>query len=528
MKTLTVALSALAIAAGTIVAAPRAEAQTAARVESQTRPNFGLLLDPPARQGRVRQHRRWNYGTHRRDWRPTPLPPYSPGGGEEIVLVDCGGNPGTGAVENAVQRVRPGGTLILRARGGACVGWLNVDKPLTIIGEGGFDPRRWNENPPITLQAPDGLPCITAAQGVRVEIRDLVIASPRAGDAACIVGYGAQIVMSRVGIRHTGDEAAIYADGGLVDMRDTVIDAQTVSPAIIADGATLNAYETVVTGAQSGIELTPGDGEPSRLQAVSLIGVESPNSFGPRAIGLWVRARRDYGRVEVSFSRICGYSEGVAIDGASVSITDTRICKADNGVVLYNGEVAVSESRIRANSVGVLALAGRAVITNNVFSRVRTTVASEGRASVEETGSRVWTHSELCRPQLDWRYRDRYSLSWGPNEGRSYRCDSSPYPQQWWAEEEGYLGEPYYNDGYNIDGYSAYGRGDGWYDCEGRYINDTRYRGNDRWSQGGWGGNRACRRARGSFFPIWARISVEGGIGSRPPPGGPIVLGPRY
>ena len=42
--------------------------------------------------------------------------------------------------------------------------------------------------------APDGLPCMTVAQGVRVEIRDMLFASPRAGDAACIVGYGAEIV----------------------------------------------------------------------------------------------------------------------------------------------------------------------------------------------------------------------------------------------------------------------------------------------------------------------------------------------
>ena len=234
------ALAALAVVGGLTVAAPQVQAQTAARVESQTRPNFGLLLDPPASRARPqRQPRRFNYGSHRLDWHPGQ-PPYGPiGGSEEIVLVDCGGNPGTGAVEDAVRRVRPGGTLVIRARAGACVGWLNVDKPLTIIGEGGFDPRRWNENAPATLQAPDGLPCITVASGVRVELRDIVLSSPRGGDAACIVSYGATIATNRVGIRHAGDEAAIYADGCEIDLRDTVIDAQTLGAAIVADGAAL-------------------------------------------------------------------------------------------------------------------------------------------------------------------------------------------------------------------------------------------------------------------------------------------------
>src|SRR5690606_26172306 len=113
----------LALGAGPGPFAGEAQAQTAARVESQTRPNFGLLLDPPARSRARAQHRRWDYRSHHRgrDWRPDhrPYPPRL----EEVVLVDCGGNPGSGALESAVARVAPGGTLILRARGGACVGW---------------------------------------------------------------------------------------------------------------------------------------------------------------------------------------------------------------------------------------------------------------------------------------------------------------------------------------------------------------------------------------------------------------------
>jgi len=483
MKTLTLSLSALAIAGGLTLAAPDVQAQTAARVESQTRPNFGLLLDPPAAQGRSRQQRRWSYGTHRPGWQPGHAPPpvQYPAGREEIVLVDCGGNPGTGAVEAAVQRVRPGGTLVIRARAGACVGWLNIDKPLTIIGEGGFDPRRWNENPPVTLQAPDGLPCITVAQGVRLELRDVVLASPNGGDAACVVGYGADIIMNRVGFRHVGDEAAIYADGGTVDIRDTVIDARTIAPAIVMDGGTLTAWETVVTGAQSGIDITPGAGEPSRIDSVTLTGVESPNNYGPRAIGLLVRARRDSGRVEVTNTRICGYGEGVAVEGASVSVAGSRICRSDKGLVLYNGQLTLTDSRVRAGTIGLAASSGRAIVQNNVFVGVLDVFYREYRATLDASGNRVWSDGPVCRPVYQPRYRDRYEPQWTQRPDLGYTCQYSAFPRDWWEEMDGAYGVPYDDFAHQPDNYGRFQQGYGWYDSSGRYVDDSRYQGDRRW-----------------------------------------------
>lgn len=483
-----VAVLALTVAAGVATQAPQAQAQVAAKVESQTRPNFGVLLDPPTRSYRSRNlHRRYDYGRHRPDWRPGwPGGPGHGPGGQEVVLVDCGGNPGTGAVEDAVRRVRPGGTLIIRARAGACVGWLNIDKPLTIIGEGGFDPRDWTRNPTPTLQAPDGLPCMTVAQGVRVEIRDMVFASPRAGDAACLVGYGAEIVMNRVGFRHAGDEAAIYADGGLLDLRNAVVDAQTVAPAIVMDGGTFTGHELTVTGSQSGIELTPGAGAASTLTAATLVGSEQPVNFGPRAIGLMVRAGREYGRVEVSNAKICGYVEGVVVEGASVSVANSRLCKADKGAVLYNGELTLTDSRIRAET-GVAAASGRAIVRNNVFSRVRDVIYAENRAVIEASGNRVWSRYDICRPRFDPRWRDRYTPSWDRGQDRGWYCENRPYPRDWWDADEGSLGVPYYNDAYELDGYDRFQQGYGWYDRDGRYISDDRRRGDDRWRGGGWG-----------------------------------------
>lgn len=472
--------SAAALAAALVVAQPDpAAAQAAARVESQTRPNFGVLLEPPTRGSRSRGHRRWDYRAHRPDYRPGPPPRY---GGEEVVLVDCGGNPGSGAVEDAARRVRPGGTLILRARSGPCVGWLDLDKPITIIGEGGFDPRDWNRAPLPTLQAPDGLPCITAARGVRVEIRDVVFASPRGGDAACLVGYGAEFLLNRVGFRHGGDEAAIYLDGGLLDIRNAIIEADTVAPAIVADGASVNAWETLVRGATVGMELAPGAGQTSTIASSTLLGVSSPNSFGPRSIGVIVRSGRDFGRVDIRDSAICGYIEGVAVEGASVSIDNSRICRSDKGVVLYNGELSLTNSRVRASTIGVAAASGHALIKGNRFSGVREVFYGEGRATIEAENNRVWSRY-VCRARFRERYSGRYEPYWSGGDG--WECVYGAYPRDLWADEDGLLGFEYQDDGYTLDGYLEYRNGNGWYDREGRYIRDDRYRGDDRWSRGG-------------------------------------------
>lgn len=463
------------------LAGDAAHAQTAARVEAQTRPNFGLLLQPPA-QARPRAHRRFGHGGYPHG-RP-PLPPRPPVL-EEVVLVDCGGNPGSGAVEAAVRRVRPGGTLILRARGGPCVGWLDIDRPMTILGDGaGFDPREWNRQPAATLQAPDGLPCLTIAPGVRVEVRDVVFASPNAGEAPCIANYGGQAILSRVGFRHAGDEPAILSDGGLVDLRNAVLEAETVAPAIVADGATLTAYEVTVVGATSGVDITPGAGEPSLLQNVTLRGDATPNNFGPRAIGLIVRAARAAGRVEVTNTLIADYAEGVAIEGASVGIVDSRITRVDKGVVLYNGEVTLDRSRVRAGTVGLAAAAGRAVVTDNVFSGVREVLYEEPRAVIEASGNLVYSR-DLCRPSFRPRWRDRYEPYWGSG-GQGWRCVYDSYPQQWWGQEDGALGYPYEDFGVGYpDGYARFQQGYGWYDRDGRYVPDDRHVGDRRWGGGG-------------------------------------------
>lgn len=456
-----------------------AQAQTAARVEAQTRPNFGLLLQPPA-QARPRAHRRFGHGTY--PYGRPPLPPRPPVL-EEVVLVDCGGNPGSGAIEAAVRRVRPGGTLILRARGGPCVGWLDVDRPMTIFGEGaGFDPRDWGRHTAATLQAPDGLPCLTIAPGVRVEVRDVVFASPNAGEAPCVANYGGQAVLGRVGFRHAGDAPAILSDGGQVDLRNAVLEAQTIGPAIVADSATLTAHEVTVQGATTGIDVTPGAGAPSLLQTVVLRGTASPGNYGPRAVGVMVRADRTGGRLDIIDTLIADFAEGIVLEGASVTVSDTRITRVDKGAVLHGGELSLTGSRVRADTVGIAASAGRAVVTNNTFARIPWGVSfAYPQAIVENSGNVVYSR-ELCYFGYRYRIRDRYEPVPVDRSGQGNRCVFEPYSRAWWSEEDGYFGHSYTDDaGSYPEGYRRYLDGYGWYTGDGRYVPADKPFGDRRW-----------------------------------------------
>ncbi len=495
------AAAAVALTGMTLLTPSDAQAQSAARVESQTRPNFGVLLDPPSRGSRARgAHRRGNYGDHRPGYRPGPPRP----GGEEVVLVDCGGNPGTGAVEDAVRRVRPGGTLIIRARGGACVGWLNIDKPMTILGEGRIDLDDWNRGIEPTLQAPDGYPCLSVAPGVRVEVRDIVFAAPQSGRAACIDGLDGEILLNNVGLRYAGDEAAIYAEGGLLDMRKVKIDAQTSSAAVVADRATLITDDVILSGALRGVEIVPGAERESEISRTRFVGPNTVHAAGANTIGLLIGGGRTFGRVTLNNVTICGYNDLVSVENGGVIINRSRLCAAQRGVVVYSGSAIVRDSRIARVDGGVVVGLGDATVVGNVFAGVY--YPTRGR--VEESNNRLWSRSEEnCRPRPVQRYRDRYSLSWEDRGG--YRCELNDYPRAWWEQDEGSYGYPYENYAYRPDQWDRYRDGWGWYDCNGRYVNDNRYRGDDRWSRGGWGRDRECRvKSNGPGFRLFPEIDA--------------------
>lgn len=509
MKTLNFALPALAVASAlTFAAGSPAAAQTAARVESQTRPNFGLLLDPPASQ-RLRPNRYRDWSAR---WRPGhhgPVRPHFPvPGGEEVVLVDCGGNPGSGGVEAAVARLRPGGSLILRSTAGACVGLLRIDKPLTVIGDAGLDPRNWDRAAAPTLQAPDGAPCVVVSPGVRVTFRDVVFAAPRAGDSACVVGYGAEILLNRVSVRYAGDGPAIFAEGGLLDLRDVEVDAQTLSPGIVADRASVTADELWVSDAVSGMEITAGDGPISRLNRVRLVGANQQSAFGPRPVGLSILASRQQDLVQVTNSKICGYPDGVILEGAKFHIDRSRICGTIQAVTVHGGEALIENSRIVASETGVYADAGTVTLRGNIFGGGIAPTLVRRNGVIDAENNHIWSSGPQCAASYQPVYGNRHVPVWnsgrdyyggggGYDFGRGFTCHNTPWPRVWWEQDERDLGIPYDSRVSLPEAYHLFQQGRGWYDCRGRYVYDTRYLDDERWRRGSHGFSRDCPRPRG-------------------------------
>lgn len=500
LKSLALAVAAFAGLVGvTVVASPQAEAQVAAKVESQTRPNFGILIDPPVQSRSRARHQRWRPRGPQYPHGGPNFPPgiHLPDGTEQSILIDCGSNPGSGAIEAAVHRLRPGGTLILS--GNTCVGNLVINKTLTIIGQTRFD-RRARDNQssgsalgrqPVTLTPFDGQPCLRVGNGATVTIRDVVFDARRGGDIPCIIGFDSVIVLDSVGINYAGDEAAIFLDGGDLDIRDSAIDAATVGAAIEADGATVVAEELEIRGAQVGIDLTPGDARESQLSRVWMKGIDRDSTFGPRSIGLIVRAARDYGQVRVNRSRICGYAEGISLEGGVLEVTDSVICHSYRGAVVRGGRLTLTDSRVRATDTGVLTDTGESIINNNVFGRVRVPFTEQGRGTSRVNGNRIWSDSEYCNPRMEHRFRGRYAPRFESRDGN--HCPTEPYPREYWQESEAwYDGAAYQDDRYPLQGYDQFQGGRGWYDCEGRYVNASRPTGDDRWTEG-WG-RQECRR----------------------------------
>lgn len=463
-----------ALLAAPLVDAPDAMAQ-AAKVESQTRPNFGLLLDPPPQRRRATQHRRWDWREHHRDWRGGHHGGPRPGWLEQAVVVDCAVERDPYALARAVDRLQPGGMLILRARGESCVGWLNIDKPLTILGDSSLNVGAYSGAMPATLRAPDGLPCITVAQGVRVELRDVLLEAPNAGDAACVVGYGAEILMDRTAIRYGGDEAAVFADGGLLDLRNTLIEANTIAAGVVGYGATVTAVDVGVTGANIGFELTPAGSSTSQLNNVALVAGNSPEGYGPRTMGVLVRGAREVGRVSVNGATICGYSEGLAIEGAFVEVRNTVVCSARKGAVLYSGELDVTGSDLGASDYGVVAGGGRARVIGNRFFGVDQVFVTERPASLEARDNRVYSQ-RICEPRRrpwdDRRHRDRWE--WLPPDGQGWTCAYDGGSREFWERGERRLGREYRDYAYPWPEYDSYSRYGGWYDGSGRYYRDER------------------------------------------------------
>ena len=243
-------LSAAAVAAAVLLTSGESVAYPDAKVETQLRPDFGLLLKPP-----IKRHRRYKPWGGRR--LPPPIydgGPYGPGvppggPGRDVAFVDCAMARDDNAANRALASLKPGGTLILRANGAACLDSLVITKPVTIQGDGGAPVRGWRlgwnesarrtrteilekvENAPVSFRGRPGSPCmvIDVAPSLRgqVVLRDLVIEQKKAGGEACIYAHNSDVRIESSVIVYAGEGSAVYLDGGSLTTGDSVeIDAE--------------------------------------------------------------------------------------------------------------------------------------------------------------------------------------------------------------------------------------------------------------------------------------------------------------
>ena len=436
------------------LAASRAEAYVAAKVDEEIRPNFGILLHPPLyrhhhRRGVWRGRRYgWGSGYSERYGRPygAPYGPSPYGYGAQSVTVDCGdATLGRTPISDAAQYVADGGVVYVRARGVACKETIEIDHPVVIAAE---EASAFSTDPtpsPVVIQPPEGQPCVLVAQGVKeVEFRGLQFQVPRGGESSCIQGWNSEVALVRADIDYAGDGSAIYVSGGKLIVRESRIDAHTYDAAIVVEGAGLEMFKDRVRADTIGLDVTLGPEE----SHIDQVGILVSHGTGPGSSGLMIRGERSGGALlRVNDAVICGWRAGVTLErGARAEIKRTRICRSSFGVTSEGDDLQVTESAIGSDHIGVYVVAGNARIGNNRIydlSDPADGVVAETGAGVNEINN--WYYLKPGCDRFDWNgkrfCRPNTALPPGIRDESSFDRD---YYDGWEADG--------YDQGYQRDG----------------------------------------------------------------------------
>ncbi len=425
----TIGAAAAALAAA-LLAAPSLEAYPDARVEAQTRPDFGLLINPP-----LRRHKRPRRGP-RGDYRPGPghgypgdyRPPAWDGPLRDVALVDCSDARSPNDINRALASLAPGGTLILRtAADQGCLDSIRITKPVTIQGDGGqiWSPRgsrrhnrpgreeSWSMDdsaaaPGADIPADDqaypeddgddedrgsrsgtgevrrddfvglaahlktrpGQVCIDIAPGAgKVVLRNLVIDQRQGGEAPCIWAENADLRIENSIIRYVGDGSAISAEGGTLSIsQDTLIDATTFDRAIYAERTRVDLRDFTLTGEPAiGVELV-GPQKDSNITDVEFYSRAQAPVFSTPSVGLVISAANGLGELDVNRARICGFGIGIWQQGANdTNIRRSMICRTAKGIVAAGGDMSVEGTAIGASLLGVQVGAAHRLDLNNLI-----------------------------------------------------------------------------------------------------------------------------------------------------------------
>lgn len=381
--------------AAALLAAPSSEAYPTARVETQTRPDFGLLLRPaPKRRKPYRPHRYTGdrgYPDRPHGDRPWDGDRPGDGPGRDVAFVDCAEARGPNAINRALASLKPGGTLIIRSRGEPCLDQVRVTKAVTIQGEDrywrdGIEERggrqRGERGRPRTVQWSGLVPTIRARGGVcmdivttdKVVLRDIILESVEDGDAPCLVSQGANLVLESTLIHYKGSGPAVYVDGGTFGTRDnTLIEAETYDRAVYIENGEADIDDLTITGSPSiGVEIEPTSNADSRIENVRFWSRANIAASEPASVGIVVSPSRTSGKVHIRRAQICGFAVGLWSSSARlVTIKNSHICRAVKGISVHGGELEVEDSYIGAQSIGIQIGAAKVTLGQVNFYGVR-------------------------------------------------------------------------------------------------------------------------------------------------------------
>jgi hypothetical protein len=405
MRSLVRPILALAALAAAMAFASQASAYPVdAQMEQQIKPNFGVLLHPPALHHpphhwwvRERYYGR-RYGGERpyrddcRDRRDGCRQPQL----VDTITVYCGQD----SVQEALDHLADHGTLVVRTNGKPCAETLVIERSVTIMGD---DDSTFSAGPGpehITFAAPPGQPCLVALSG-DVVLKNVVLDAREAKDVDCVQSQGAWVGLVHSRVRYDGDGSAVAAKGGRLVIDDSRIHADTFGAAVLAEGTVVEIKDSLIESIGVGLDLTPAQEMQSRLARVGVYD-RWTDERDPRATGdagVIIRGAREMRpTIHIEDISISRYRTGISVGrNAKVDIIRARIHHTAIGIS-NEGETDVTGSAIGAGEIGIYDLAGSVHAHGNVmFGPIYGPIVSAGGPpSMDDADTWFFTPTEQC------------------------------------------------------------------------------------------------------------------------------------
>ena len=385
-------MAVLALAAFALLLAMRPAAadewrgNNAARVNATIRPCFGMLLDAQLRACGPQRHYRedgYRYGYY---------------GSRADATVDCDRAP-PGYVEATARRIRPYGVLYLKARNRSCRASLDIDRSITIVGQG------YGPNTIPVLVAPDGENCIRISPNAdKVILKNVYFSSPRGANTPCVEAAGKELTLQNSLIRYQGDNAAVHVANGRFNMTESShIIARTRGVALAVQQGEIYAENSEIASTAGGVYATlSGD---SQLLGLSVQQLADWHGFarGEDAVGLDIKLDSADSILTMNDLKVAYFARGIDLDGAGEAlISHSLISHSDHAVTVSVARARIIENTLIANEIGVDVESGAAYVGRNQIANVRTAgILAQSDGEIRAVDNAIDPNGEGC-PTLRW------------------------------------------------------------------------------------------------------------------------------